>query len=300
MSNGGSGGSSGGGSGGGSSSGGFASALGAIGGAFSIASGVIGIAGFGISLAQAAKQKRKASQAKADSERLMQQARTRMEKDAYENIKLPTESYDRAFKANTAQQRQALEALQGADARTLAAGVGKVGALGTASNEQQRLQMGKDLFALELTKAKNQERIKDELVGMDVGQAADQMKMAQDQDAASVASIGGGIQSLTSGLAAVGQAAPLYGQKVDDRRAGKLMEDPVVAEQRSNLTGKPIMKTVDGVTKQVTNDAGELHYEAINDSFVRQALIDAGLTRKRKMEIPDDFDLQTYYNAYIN
>ena len=85
-----------------------------------------------------------------------------------------------------------------------------------------------------------------------------------------------------------------------DRRAGKLMEDPVVAEQRSNLTGKPIMKTVDGVTKQVTNDAGELQYEAINDSFVRQALIDAGLTRKRKMEIPDDFDLQTYYNAYIN
>ena len=59
---------------------------------------------------------------------------------AYENIKLPTESYDRAFKANTAQQRQALEALQGADARTLAAGVGKVGALGTASNEKQRLQ----------------------------------------------------------------------------------------------------------------------------------------------------------------
>ena len=128
-----------------------------------------GLAGMGIGLGQAAKQRRAASQAKSDSERLMQQARAQIQKDAFENIKLPTESYDRAFRANTAQQRQALEALQGADARSLAAGVGKVGAVGTASNEEQRLKMGKDLYALELQKAQSANQIRDELVGMDVG-----------------------------------------------------------------------------------------------------------------------------------
>lgn len=183
-----------------------------------------GLAGMGIGLGQAAKQRRAASQAKSDSERLMQQARAQIQKDAFENIKLPTESYDRAFRANTAQQRQALEALQGADARSLAAGVGKVGAVGTASNEEQRLKMGKDLYALELQKAQSANQIRDELVGMDVGAARDLMGMAADEKEASAASTMGAIQSGIAGVSALASSLPDYMKGAGDRRAGKLAE----------------------------------------------------------------------------
>ena len=179
-----------------------------------------GLAGMGIGLGQGVKQRRAASQAEADSKRLMQQARNRMMKDEFENINLPTESYERAFRANAAQQRQALDSLQGADARSLAAGVGKVGAIGTAANEKQRLQMGKDLYALELAKAENRNRIQDELVGMDVGQAKDQMTMSGDLRELAARSTASGIQSGLAGVSALASTLPEYSQSGTSRKAG--------------------------------------------------------------------------------
>tara|TARA_R110001599_G_scaffold60034_4_gene166833 strand:+ start:10975 stop:11898 length:924 start_codon:yes stop_codon:yes gene_type:complete len=183
-----------------------------------------GLAGMGIGLGQAGKQRRAASQAKADSERLMQQARNRVMADNFENIKLPTESYDRAFRENTAQQRQAIDSLQSADARTLAAGIGKVSAAGTAANEEQRLVMGKDLYDLELKKAQNAEAIKNELVGMDVGQARDLTTMSADSREAAAASTMGAIQSGVAGVSALASSLPDYFKGAGDRKAGIFAE----------------------------------------------------------------------------
>jgi hypothetical protein len=186
-----------------------------------------GLAGMGIGLGQAGKQRRAASQAKADSERLMQQARNRMMADNFENIKLPTESYDRAFRENTAQQRQAIDSLQSADARSLAAGIGKVSAAGTAANEEQRLVMGRDLYDLELKKAQNAEAIKNELVGMDVGQARDLTTMSADSREAAAASTMGAIQSGVAGVSALASSLPDYMKSGADRKAGTFAESGV-------------------------------------------------------------------------
>ena len=179
-----------------------------------------GLVGMGMSLSSAAKQRQKASQAERDSKTLMQEAKAQMQKNFYEGLKLPTEAYDRAFRGNAVQQKQAIESLQGADARTLAAGIGKVGALGMTANEAERLTMGKDLFALDLTKAENAQNINDELVGMDVGQAKDQMAMAGDLRVASAASTLSGIQSGIAGLSAAASAVPTYIQSGGDIKAG--------------------------------------------------------------------------------
>ena len=178
------------------------------------------IFGMGKSLAQAADQRRKASQAERDSKILMQEAKAKMQKNFYEGLTLRTEAYDRAFRGNAVQQKQAIESLQGADARTLAAGIGKVGALGMTANEAERLTMGKDLFALDLTKAENAQNINDELVGMDVGQAKDKMAMAGDLRVASAASTLSGIQSGIAGLSAAASAVPTYIQSGGDTKAG--------------------------------------------------------------------------------
>lgn len=207
-----------------------------------------GLAGMGIGLGQSAKQRRAASQAEADSKRLMQEARNRMMKDEFENIQLPTESYDRAFRSNVAQQRQALDSLQGADARTLAAGVGKVGALGVAATEEQRLEMAKDLYALELKKAENRNRIQDELVGMDVGQARDMTTKAGDLNQASAASSLSAIQSGIAGVSALASSLPDYMKSGADRKAGTLAESGVVSGMegktvQTDAAGKPLYRT---------------------------------------------------------
>jgi len=207
-----------------------------------------GLAGMGIGLGQAGKQRRAASQAKADSERLMQQARNRMMADNFENIKLPTESYDRAFRENTAQQRQAIDSLQSADARSLAAGIGKVSAAGTAANEQQRLVMGKDLYDLELKKAQNAEAIKNELVGMDVGQARDLTTMSADSREAAAASTMGAIQSGVAGVSALASSLPDYMKSGADRKAGTFADSGVISGMEGKTIqtgdgGKPIYKT---------------------------------------------------------
>jgi len=207
-----------------------------------------GLAGMGIGLGQAGKQRRAASQAKADSERLMQQARNRMMADNFENIKLPTESYDRAFRENTAQQRQAIDSLQSADARSLAAGIGKVSAAGTAANEEQRLVMGKDLYDLELKKAQNAEAIKNELVGMDVGQARDLTTMSADSREAAAASTMGAIQSGVAGVSALASSLPDYMKSGADRKAGTFADSGVISGMEGKTIqtgdgGKPIYRT---------------------------------------------------------
>tara|TARA_R110000822_G_scaffold231593_1_gene363505 strand:+ start:306 stop:1214 length:909 start_codon:yes stop_codon:yes gene_type:complete len=214
--------------------------LATIGVAAGIASAGVGIAGAGISFGQAAKQRRRASQAAADSARVMQQARNRMQVNTLEELRVPLEAYERGFRENTAQQRQAIDSLQGADARTLAAGIGKVGALGTASNEAMRIAMGEDLYKLNEAQAKEEGRIKENLVDMDTGQAADFMKRSQDEQAAATQSVTGGVQALTSGLAALGTAAPLYGTTIADKRAGvlagKVAENKTAANYKTNQT----------------------------------------------------------------
>ena len=218
-----------------------------------------GLAGMGIGLGQAGKQRRAASQAKADSERLMQQARNRVMADNFENIKLPTESYDRAFRENTAQQRQAIDSLQSADARTLAAGIGKVSAAGTAANEEQRLVMGKDLYDLELKKAQNAEAIKNELVGMDVGQARDLTTMSADSREAAAASTMGAIQSGVAGVSALASSLPDYFKGAGDRKAGIFAESD--AFKNMDKGGNVVIDKNTGKAVQTDNPARGKDYD---------------------------------------
>ena len=229
--------------------------LATIGIAAGIASAGVGIAGAGISFGQAAKQRKRASQAAADSARVMQQARNRMQVNTLEELRVPLEAYERGFKANTAQQRQALDSLQGADARSLAAGIGKVGALGTASNEAMRIAMGEDLYKLNKAKAEEEGKIKEELVRMDTGQAADFAKKSQDEQAAATQSVTGGVQALTSGLAALGSSLPLYAKTQADSRAtnlaGKIAGD--MGKSTDYMTNKTYINPKTGLEVNATD-----------------------------------------------
>ena len=186
------------------------------------AASAVSLAGGLMSFGQAAKQRKAQEKAQRESEALMQQARDRMQTQFYEQLQVPTEAYERQFRESTAQQKQALQALQESDPRTLAAGVGKVGAVGVAEIQRIQEQMASDLFNLQKLKADEQRAINEELVGMDVGEAASQNLMARDASYGVTQGIQGGIAGVGGAIKAADNLVPLFSMSKEDRQAGRI------------------------------------------------------------------------------
>ena len=89
---------------------------------------------------------------------------------------------DEQYRQNLANQTQQIEALQEGDARALGGGIGKVLTAGTAGTEQTRISMQQDLMALDKEKAQAEEDVKQQLIAMDVSQAADQEKIRAEKE----------------------------------------------------------------------------------------------------------------------
>jgi len=162
-----------------------------------------GLSGGVLSFGQAAKQRR--AQQVAERE-----------------LQVPTEAYDRQFRESTAQQKQSLQALQESDPRTLAAGVGKVGAVGVAENQKIREDMGRKLFELQKLKAEEMSAINDQLVSLDLGEAATQDIRAREARDFANAAVGQGIQGVASSLSKGAESIPLFFKNQIDRKLGKI------------------------------------------------------------------------------
>ena len=153
---------------------GAAGATGGLSGIGAIAGGPIGMgvsaaANIGLSLVEASKQKelqraadRQAEKSAAEQERLMSQ-------NFFEALQVPMEAYDREFRETTAQQQQAMAALQEGDPRLLLGGVGKVQAIAAEQEAKTRDALGQDLFDL------------GKLQAQEAGQTADQLAKLEGQ-----------------------------------------------------------------------------------------------------------------------
>tara|TARA_R110000737_G_scaffold70988_1_gene99460 strand:- start:201 stop:986 length:786 start_codon:yes stop_codon:yes gene_type:complete len=178
------------------------------------------------------------AQQNADTEakKMMAEARRRAEIDEYGKLSLPLEAYAAEFEANLAADRQAIEALQEGDARSLAAGVGRVGMQQAGEALETRLNLGDEMFGLEKMKADAKTQQQQQLIAMDVGEA--RMQDQRSREAAEQRRLG--IESGFSGIGQVAQGvgalAPLYGKSTGDRRAGKMMDDPAM-RMRAELDG---------------------------------------------------------------
>ena len=81
-----------------------------------------------MSFGQAKAAERAAADAKRKSDKLMKEARERAETNFYEGLNVRLDAFGEQYRQNLANQTQQIEALQGADTRLLAAGLGKVAA----------------------------------------------------------------------------------------------------------------------------------------------------------------------------
>jgi hypothetical protein len=110
---------------------------------------------------------------------------------------------------------QSLQALQEADTRTLAAGVGKVQAEATQAQSSIMNQQAEDMYRLELAQAAEQSRSSENIAKMNQERAMGAQMAAADAEAAKAKLYGSIGTSIASLGGQVLQAAPLYGETTD-------------------------------------------------------------------------------------
>jgi hypothetical protein len=173
-------------------------------GLFSSILGPIGVGvqlfGAGMQIAQAAKARRAQRSAERAAEDKAAQARRELSVNRLEGLQIPTSAFEQAAQADIAMQQQALAGLAESDPRALAAGLGKVQAMGTQATETRRQAMEKSLFDYEKMVAAEQQRLDRAKASISLQEAAG----AQEARAAAEEQYG---QAMTGAIGAIGGAA---------------------------------------------------------------------------------------------
>ena len=165
-----------------------------------------------------------------------------------EGIQVPLDAYEQAMREVTAQQMQSLEGLREADARTLAAGVGRLGASGAMATEQQRQSMAEAISERDKMIAQEEARIDRALASISLEEAIGFEAEAAQREEAAAMNIAGAVKGL-------GQAASLYQQSraLYSQRQGEL----AAAQAYQQQTGM---------------------YQGMSAEQARRAMLDAGIT----------------------
>lgn len=176
----------------------------------------IGLAQGGMSFINAAKQRKAADKARKESERLMKQAREDAQKSFFEGLNVPLEAFGQQFQQNMQNQQQGIQALQEGDPRNLAAGIGKVGMEASQNANAIRTDLQGDLYANAQMKAQAGENVKQQLIGMDVGKAKDELAREKDNLTARAESMKSGFEGVGAFAGEAGKASALYKAKSGD------------------------------------------------------------------------------------
>jgi hypothetical protein len=191
-----------------------------------VTSAVVGVVGgvatAAMSFSDAEKQKNLAKDADDAAAKAMKDARRKVEIDYYAGLTLPMDAYERQFENQLANQQTQMEMLQQGDARNLAAGVGKVGALANQQGEKTRIEMGQAISDLQEKKLDSKENINQQLIEMDVAAAKEQNQRKRDAEMQRSQSIQSGISGVTSAVQSAASIAPLYAKDKADRQGTKL------------------------------------------------------------------------------
>jgi hypothetical protein len=153
----------------------------------SLAGTPIKVAGGVMNLIEAGKQ----AEAKRAADRAAEEAVARAKQEQETNflgaLQVPTEAYNQALRENTAQQMQALGALQEAGPRELAGGVGRVNAVANNQANDVTNQLADRLYNLNLAQANEQGQTADAMARLYLGQAEGAQKASM---AANLAEMG--------------------------------------------------------------------------------------------------------------
>lgn len=208
-----------------------------------------GLASFGMGLGNAAKARNAQAKAERESKVLMEEAERKAEKNFYEGLNVPLDAFNAQFEQQLQQQQQGLQALQEGDARAVASGVGRVGALAGQQGEQTRIAMGEALYANNKMKADAKQNVNQQLIKMNVGQAADQNMMRRDAMRQENQGMQQAMSGLGSALSAGNDMVNLYQGDENTRAFGKLTD-----AQKTKFVGANSIRMTDAeILEQIKN-----------------------------------------------
>lgn len=178
-----------------------------------------GVASAAYSFYQADQESKAAAEAQRQQARLSQDARKRAEINYFEGLTLPMEAYEQAFESTLASTQTQVEALQQADPRALAAGIGRVGAIATQRDAKTRTTMAEDLFKLDKMKAQSRDAINQQLLAMDVSEKREMAKRERDAQRLQAQQVQAGITGVTAAAKGIDSLVPLFSSNKADKQA---------------------------------------------------------------------------------
>ena len=207
-----------------------------------ITSATLGLASTGMGISNASKASRAAQKADRESKLLMKEAERKAEKNFYEGLNVPLDAFNAQFEEQLQQQKQGLQALQEGDARAVASGVGRVGALAGQQGEQTRIAMGEALYANDKMKADARQNVNQNLIDINVGGAADASARARDQRKLEQVGMQTAVGGLKSAVGAGKDILKTYGKSKADR-VGNRLYDSIGESDMKNLTDSGLDET---------------------------------------------------------
>ncbi len=171
------------------------------------------VAGGTMSLIEAGKQ----AAAKNAADRAAQEAAAKAEQLQETNflgaVQVPTQAYQQGLKQATANQMQAISALQEAGSRELAGGLGRVDAVGNDQINDVTNQFADRLYNLDVAQANEAGQTNDAMAKISLERAMGAQKASMAAQLAKIQALSSGAKSFGSGIAAgENLLTPIYPQ----------------------------------------------------------------------------------------
>ena len=198
---------------------------------------VSGLASFGMGIDSMITARRKQAQAERQNKLLMEEAKRMSEKDFYAGVNIPLDAFNKQFEETLQQQQQSLQALQEGDARSVASGVGRVGALAGEQGEKTRIALGEALYANNKMKADSKQSINQQGIDINVGMAQDESLRAKDANRQASQAMAGAQEGLASGLQGAAGMIPGYLQGRQDKITTDILNEFSQNENIMNALG---------------------------------------------------------------
>lgn len=196
-----------------------------------------GLASFGMGIDSMITARRKQAEAERKNKQLMDEAKRMAEKDFYAGVNVPLDAFNKQFEETLQQQQQSLQALQEGDARSVAAGVGRVGALAGEQGEKTRIALGEALYANNKMKADSKQSINQQGIDINVGMAQDESLRAKDANRQASQAMAGAQEGLASGLQGAAGMIPGYLQGRQDKITTDILNEFSQNENIMNALG---------------------------------------------------------------
>ena len=173
---------------------------------------ITGLVGMGLSLDQAAKARDEEKKAEYEAEKQLKEAKMLLEKNFYEGIAIPKETYDRQVDILKTAGEQALSAAQESGVRATSVAPGRVLAGLVESGGKLREDMASKLLDLQLKQATEASRLRDSGVGIRGDIATGAGIAAAAADIAEAQAITGAAEAAQVLGEEIFEATPLYGK----------------------------------------------------------------------------------------